>query len=66
MAVVKREKNCSNCDNCVSGAQRRFRCIALPSKPNDWWDGFPEEHACSIHWIPKKDVKGPIKATQEK
>ena len=44
MALIKREKNCSNCQHCVEGANRRFRCTALPNSPSAWWDGYASKH----------------------
>jgi len=73
MAVVKREKNCGNCIHCFMGGNvRRFRCTAIPRDPSEWWDGFPQDHWCASNWEEKKEVespkevKPPIKVTQEK
>lgn len=63
MAPIKHEKNCKTCEHCVLGATRRFKCTALPNNPANWWDGYPEEHWCSVHYTAKKE---PIKVTQEK
>lgn len=54
MAINKREQNCSVCEHCVTGAAKRFRCTALPANPGQWWDGFPEQHWCSVYYSPKK------------
>jgi len=57
MALIKREKNCENCAHCVTGANRRFRCTALPSNPGLWWDGYASEHWCSVYYSPKTKVE---------
>jgi len=57
MALIKREKNCSNCQHCVEGANRRFRCTALPNSPSAWWDGYASEHWCSVYYSPKDKVE---------
>ena len=67
MAIVKREKNCGNCDNCVTGGNAtRFRCNALPANPKEWWDGYPVEHWCASNWVEKKEVPSKITAKSEK
>ena len=67
MAKENREQNCGNCTHCVSiPANRRFRCTAVPTDPSIFWNGFPEDHWCGVHWAPKKVEKPPIKVTQEK
>jgi len=60
MALIKREKNCENCAHCVTGANRRFRCTALPSNPGLWWDGYASEHWCSVYYSPKTKVTSPV------
>ena len=54
MAINKREQNCSNCNNCVEGASKRFRCTALPGDPSVYWNGWPSEHWCTVYYSPKK------------
>lgn len=61
-----RDKNCGNCEHCYTGGNaRRFRCMAIPHNPADWWEGLPSGHWCASHWTPKttpdEKVSGAVK-----
>ena len=64
---IDNKKTCATCNNCVTGAINRFRCVALPSSPGNYWDGKPEQHWCEVYWTPIKGdkvetvVKPPVK-----
>lgn len=59
---IDNKKTCATCNNCVTGAINRFRCVALPVSPSTYWDGKPEQHWCEVYWTPiKQSIKEPVK-----
>lgn len=60
---INKDKTCATCNNCVTGAVNRFRCVALPTNPGGYWDGKPEQHWCEVHWTPIKSSEGKVVST---
>lgn len=67
--ITIREKNCGNCEHCVRGAINRFRCVALPSNPSNYWSGNPDKHWCGLYWTAATSIESkssPLKIPSKK